>query len=88
MHFITKVKIIMSGITEDGKAYYLKFRKMTVEDVEAGQDFWCDTIGGPMHGTILGVDEPEDQLVFTIEGRDGAFAMKMDEAIGYLKIMV
>ena len=88
MHFITKVKIIVSGITEDGKAYYLKFRKMTVEDVEAGQDFWCDTIGGPMHGTILGVDEPEDQLVFTIEGRDGAFAMKMDEAIGYLKIMV
>lgn len=77
-----------SGITEDGKTYYLKFRKMTVEDVEAGQDFWCDTIGGPMHGTILGVDEPEDQLVFTIEGRDGAFAMKMDEAIGHLKIMV
>lgn len=29
-----------SGITEDGKAYYLKFRKMTAEDVNAGQDFW------------------------------------------------
>lgn len=77
-----------SVITEDGKAYYLKFRKMTVEDVNAGQDFWCDTIGGPMHGTILGVDADDDQLVFTIEGRDGAFAMKMDEAIGYFKIMV
>lgn len=41
-----------------------------------------------MHGTILGWDESEDQIVFTIEGRDGAFAMQMDEAIGYLKIMV
>lgn len=80
--------IMESGITEDGKAYYLKFRKMTAEDVNAGQDFWRDTIGGPMHGTILGWDESEDQIVFTIEGRDGAFAMQMDEAIGYLKIMV
>lgn len=79
-----------SGITEDGKAYYLKFRKMTVDDVNAGQDFWCDTIGGPMHGTILGWGNSDDgeMLVFTIEGRDGKFMMNMDEAIGFLKIMV
>lgn len=77
-----------SGITEDGKAYYLKFRKMTAQDFVAGRDFWCYTIGGPIHGTIIGIDADEDAVVFTIEGRDGMFAMQMKEAVGCFKKMV
>ena len=80
--------IMKSGITKDGNAYYLEYRKMTAQDFVAGMDFWCDTIGGPIHGTIIRIDADEDAVVFTIEGRDGMFAMQMKEVVGYFKKMV
>ena len=51
-------------------------------------DFWYDAIGCHIHGTIIWIDADEDAVVFTIEGRDGMFAMQMKEAVGYFKKMV